>query len=685
MADSPTKKAKASSSRNIILLVLAGVGLLCLLAAVVIYFTVIRPASTIPPSVNSSNLPIFLDPRTQQPDLESSTEIATLTTNEEQTTSITIKELPTETTTSQDPEEKETTSTSSESQEDEATTTESSATTTTAFSPPLAADLIDPKEKLEESQKNSDIIEKCSKIEAKQVSCTKSTQDIRSLPSTLISPFHYALNLSILSIQGSHIEGNVQAFFRVNEETDQISINVDPKLRQVDTVHIINCDTGETICISKSVMDVPEELLSIVLSQKIPSGSNLRISFRNFVSSNERGHLYSAIPARWNMHSATIIGSLFRLKSARHIFPSFDDPHYKATVDLCLKQQPEFQARSNSDPLPDQHDPQIAFASFQRAELLVYNRTTIDGSYIPDVEVLFTLHSNFKREKHEWIYAETSKIIALMTKWSSFPYPLNKLSIVSAPIPMPGHSALGIITLKDSQVEYPSHTMTHETLMKKVISQWLGGIVSTHSGTSNCFEDALTSYLEAKLNENLNFIANRTRVNLVAESRPKNLKSESSSSASTATRRPPFAIPGASKCSPRFVEIFYSLDATFGENTVIGMLQEIMKKFAFSSASVNDWKDAVVTATNREEAGKILEEWFSRASRPVIQATVTPQKVEFRVRNLKIRILSRIRFSNLLLSYGASRSRWEVWRINFSWLLLTRGTILSTSLTATMW
>ena len=29
-----------------------------------------------------------------------------------------------------------------------------------------------------------------------------------------------------------------------------------------------------------------------------------------------------------------------------------------------------------------------------------------------------------------------------------------------------------------------------------------------------------------------------------------------------------------------------------------------MKKFAFSSASVNDWRDAVVTATNREEAGK---------------------------------------------------------------------------------
>ena len=59
----------------------SGVGLLCLLAALVIYFTVIRPASTIPPSVNSSNLPIFLDPRTQQPDLESSTETATLTTS----------------------------------------------------------------------------------------------------------------------------------------------------------------------------------------------------------------------------------------------------------------------------------------------------------------------------------------------------------------------------------------------------------------------------------------------------------------------------------------------------------------------------------------------------------------------------------------------------------------------------
>ncbi|PIO57233.1 hypothetical protein TELCIR_21363, partial [Teladorsagia circumcincta] len=83
-----------------------------------------------------------------------------------------------------------------------------------------------------------------------------------------------------------------------------------------------------------------------------------------------------------------------------------------------------------------------------RAETLIHNKTQLDGVDIPAVEVVFSLNKNFKREKHQWIYSEASKVISLMTQWTGFPYPLEALRIISAPIQASSHSSLGLITLQ---------------------------------------------------------------------------------------------------------------------------------------------------------------------------------------------------------------------------------------------
>ncbi|EPB79836.1 hypothetical protein ANCCEY_01047 [Ancylostoma ceylanicum] len=198
-----------------------------------------------------------------------------------------------------------------------------------------------------------------------------------------------------------------------------------------------------------------------------------------------------------------------------------DSPAYRASLDLCVSFTPAGHIRSNAAtksvengltcfertvPLSTQ---QMAFAAFEKvkfdqlliamltrklltsewfqAETLIYNRTTLDGVNVPAVEIVFSLNKNFRREKHEWIYNEASKVIALMTQWTSFPYPLAALKLFSAPIRASSHSALGLITLQDRLVEHPSYTLAHVSLIHSVILQWLSGIVSMSSADESCF------------------------------------------------------------------------------------------------------------------------------------------------------------------------------------------------------
>ncbi|KAK6023259.1 hypothetical protein OSTOST_10961 [Ostertagia ostertagi] len=138
---------------------------------------------------------------------------------------------------------------------------------------------------------------------------------------------------------------------------------------------------------------------------------------------------------------------------------------------------------------------QMAFAGFEKAETLIHNKTQLDGVDIPAVEVVFSLNKNFKREKHQWIYSEASKLIDfpiiaghfLDDSMDRLSVSLEALRIISAPIQASSHSSLGLITLQDRLVEHPSYTLAHVTLTHSVIQQWLSGVINVAKTDEACF------------------------------------------------------------------------------------------------------------------------------------------------------------------------------------------------------
>ncbi|KAK6043085.1 hypothetical protein COOONC_19410, partial [Cooperia oncophora] len=68
---------------------------------------------------------------------------------------------------------------------------------------------------------NAKVIDKCSLVVAERVTCPKTRDDVVTLSPSAFSPLHYALNLSVQTVQPTVIEGDVQIFIRVNEQGKQ--------------------------------------------------------------------------------------------------------------------------------------------------------------------------------------------------------------------------------------------------------------------------------------------------------------------------------------------------------------------------------------------------------------------------------------------------------------------------------
>ncbi|RCN36003.1 hypothetical protein ANCCAN_18119, partial [Ancylostoma caninum] len=188
------------------------------------------------------------------------------------------------------------------------------------------------------------------------------------------------------------------------------------------------------------------------------------------------------------------------------------------------------------------------------------------------------------------------------------------------------------------------------------------------------FQESLTTYLEWKINEQLN-IVNKTRAGEIEAIRPKDLSTEGRDE-SRMLRSLEFSLKTdfctinilldkkkrkdvvfwrffllfiylfiypsftnifhlsidfqmLQSCPERFVSIFYTIDETFGQDTVINMLKLVFRKFAYSVTSISDWQQAAVQATGSHYAGQMLSEWFTRKTRPILHMYVMAQALQF--------------------------------------------------------
>ncbi|VDL65970.1 unnamed protein product, partial [Nippostrongylus brasiliensis] len=157
----------------------------------------------------------------------------------------------------------------------ETSTITGTATTTTVTTTTTVEELVTPP-----PNQHGEMIDRCSLITAQDVTCAKTRDDVITLSPSALTPLHYSLNFTVQTVTPTVIEGDLQLFLRINEQGKQVSLDVDSKLRNVDDLRVVNCDTGATLCVAKTVFDQREQLLSIILSEVVPE---VRKNLKNFI------------------------------------------------------------------------------------------------------------------------------------------------------------------------------------------------------------------------------------------------------------------------------------------------------------------------------------------------------------------------------------------------------------------
>ncbi|VDL65923.1 unnamed protein product [Nippostrongylus brasiliensis] len=171
--------------------------------------------STPAPSTTTSDAP-----QTEKPPSTVSTQSSTVPTTptEAQEQEVTTQEISTSTA--------------------ETSTSTGTTTTTTVATTTTVDELVTPP-----PNQHGEMIDRCSLIAAQDVTCAKTRDDVITLSPSALTPLHYSLNFTVQTVTPTVIEGDLQLFLRINEQGKQVSLDVDSKLRNVDDLRVVNCDT----------------------------------------------------------------------------------------------------------------------------------------------------------------------------------------------------------------------------------------------------------------------------------------------------------------------------------------------------------------------------------------------------------------------------------------------------------
>ncbi|CAJ0941883.1 unnamed protein product, partial [Mesorhabditis belari] len=499
------------------------------------------------------------------------------------------------------------------------------------------------------SQKQ-EVIDKCNSLEIDANSCPVSIAnadnsdfnetDVVDGGFSGFKPLHYNVSLLVRSIQDLELSGSVRLHLEAINPSNKIVLHMGDGLRLVNdkSLKVISCSKEKVICVTNIHHDHQKSILRVVLSEEVSSGDNIRIDIDQFYSKNAIS-LFMQRPGYTK--APEMLGTQMQIGGARRIFPSIDLPTFKSPFILCVSHPSTFNVRSNMKRQINDGDSmktcfvqtlplathQIAFVVSQNAYSKVFNSSSFDFPQTPDLEVLFSqAEKNInKLLEARWLPDEVARMISTMREWTGVGYPLDRLTIASAPLIGPHGTAtggLGLIILPATAIEHEKHLRSHTHLLRAVIGQWIGGIVGPRSNHDLCLQEALIGYLEAKVHEDIKItpIVNRTRVKSLAEiEKSKNLEARNTRAL---TPEQTMHI-----CGEKGMTLFYSLDETFGPNTVLGMLKLVFAQHSFDYASANDYAKALEAQTRSRTAGELLKKWFRSSSPPIVLLKVQSNEI----------------------------------------------------------
>jgi aminopeptidase N len=464
--------------------------------------------------------------------------------------------------------------------------------------------------------------------------CAQATDRVASaqgkLPKTAV-PFHYAIDL-VLDLETSTIAGTERIDIEIREPTDRLVLNaVQITIEQA----VLEGEPGQ---IAGVTFDADEQTATLTFPRALAIGPHkLRIAFAGRINSYGRGLFrvdYPTANGRKRMMATHLEPA-----DARRIFPSWDEPAFKASFTTSVTVPEAFLAVSNMPVAREEKLAQglkrVTFAPTPRMSSYLFvlvagelERQAIDVDGV-SVGVVTTLG---KSGQGRYALDSAAALLRYFNDYFGVPYALPKLDLIAVPGGYGGAMEnWGGITFYESRLLFDPATSPggarrsiFAILAHEMAHQWFGDLVTMAWWDDLWLNEGLASWMEAKAGDALNPDWQVWLNNSGAK------QWAMGQDARRTTRPIQVPIKDESEAMAIFDGITYSkgqafmrqLEAYLGEDVFRDGIRRYMKDHAYSNTTTADlW--AALQAASGKPVAEIAARYTEQAGVPLIVSTAS--------------------------------------------------------------
>jgi aminopeptidase N len=479
------------------------------------------------------------------------------------------------------------------------------------------------------------------------------------LPKTVV-PIHYALDLKP-DLEKLTLAGSELVDIDVKTPTDRLVLNA---VNMTVETAAIEGDAGQTATISA---DTAAETVTFVFPRPIAAGRHkLRVAFSAHVNKFGRGLFMVDYPT--SEGRKRMISSHLEPSDARRIFPSWDEPVFKASFELAVTLPEKFLAVSN---MPVARETpageglkRVSFESTPKMSSYLFVLTAGELERLTgdaDGVTIGVVAAKGKSGNGRYALDEAIGLLKYFNDYFGVKYPLPKLDLIAVPGGFGGAMEnWGGITFFESRLLFDPATSPQDArrgifsiLSHEMAHQWFGDLVTNAWWDNIWLNEGFASWMQAKSAEALHpdwqtwLNSNGAKQAAMAED------------ARRTTRPIQRPIANETEAMAAFDVITYSkgqafirmLEGYLGDDVFRTGIRAYMRQHAYSSTTTADLWRALETASGKP-VGNIAAAYTEQAGVPLVTAEAKCVGEQQRV------VLRQERFT--VRDPDAKAQRWQV-------------------------
>jgi aminopeptidase N len=324
------------------------------------------------------------------------------------------------------------------------------------------------------------------------------------LPKTVV-PTHYAIDLR-LDLDAATIAGSEVIDLEVKEPTDRLvlnALNISVESATLD---------GETGQVAEIALDQAAELLTLTFPKTIPAGRHkLRMAFTARINTFGRGLFSIDYPTAQGRKR--MIATQLEPADARRIFPSWDEPVFKATFELTATLPATFLGVSNmpivsKEPAGNGRK-RVRFGRTPKMSTYLFVLVAGELEQLSgevDGVAINVVTTAGKSGQGRFALASAVELLKYFNDYFGVKYPLPKLDLIALPGGIGGAMEnWGAITFFESRLLFDPATNSPEArrgifivLAHEMAHQWFGNLVTMAWWDNLWLNEGFATWMQAK-------------------------------------------------------------------------------------------------------------------------------------------------------------------------------------------